>query len=215
VSGPRSEPLVAGIAGPSCSGKTSLAVRLVERLAPGAARLPLDAYYRDLSDLPPELRATNNFDHPDAVDRDLLLRQVAALAAGEPIEMPVYRFASHTRAPHGIPTAPPRLLIVEGLFALYWDELLDLLHARVYVDCDESTCLARRLRRDVLERGRTAESVRAQFERSVRPMGRRFVLPTRSRATLVVDGAGDPEVALARILALLRRPPLNDPAAPA
>ena len=194
---------VVGIAGPSCSGKTTLAQLLVERLGPRAARLPLDAYYRDLATLAPALRADHNFDHPEALDHALLLRHVALLAEGRTVEVPLYRFDSHRRADRGRLLGPTDWLIVEGLFALHREELLELLDTRVFVDCDEAVCLSRRLRRDVRQRGRSADSVRAQFERTVRPMGRRFVLPTRSRAQLVLDGSATAQLNVERLVGLL------------
>ena len=179
-----------GIAGPSGSGKTSLARALVEHLGPAAATLvPLDAYYHDLAALEQPLRVQRNFDSPEALDEELLIRQLAELARGRIVEMPVYRFDTHSRAPHGTIVSPAKIVIVEGLFALYWARVRDRLQLKVFVDIDEEIGLARRIERDVNERGRTVASVRRQYELTVRPMFERHVRPTRDHADLVLDGA--------------------------
>lgn len=175
-----------GIAGPSCSGKTVLAGALARRL--DGLVVPLDAYYRDLAHLEPALRDARNFDHPDALDRELLTRQLRELAAGRPVEQPVYDFKSHSRQPSGRRAEPRGVVIVEGLFSLHFHEVRELLDLGVYVDLEDAPCLERRLARDTRERGRDAESVRDQYARTVRPMCRRFVEPTRDLAGLVVRG---------------------------
>ena len=179
-----------GIAGPSGSGKTSLARALVDYFGPEATRLvPLDIYYRDLSDLEPELRRLRNFDSPESLDEKLMIRQLGGLACGRSAELPIYRFDTHTRAPRGKLVAPARTVIVEGLFALYWPRVRDLLKLKVFVDVDGEVALSRRIERDVRERGRSSESVRTQYQQTVRPMYERHVLPTRDHADLVLDGA--------------------------
>jgi uridine kinase len=179
--------VLVGIAGPSGSGKTSLARALVERLGPEATTLiPLDAYYRDLIDLEPTLRSQSNFDAPDALDDRLMIRQLDGLARGRSVEVPVYRFDTHTRAPRGTLVAAASTVIVEGLFTLYWSRVRELL--KLFVDIDSEAALSRRIERDVRERGRTPESVRRQYELTVRPMYERHVLPTRTHADVVLDG---------------------------
>jgi uridine kinase len=179
-----------GIAGPSGSGKTSLARALAEHLGRDATTLiPLDAYYRDLADLEPQLRSRSNFDSPDALDDALMTRQLEGLAQGRSVEVPVYRFDTHTRAPRGALVAPASAVIVEGLFTLYWGRVRELLKLKVFVEIDSRVALSRRIERDVQERGRTPESVQKQYELTVRPMYERHVLPTRDHADLVLDGA--------------------------
>lgn len=196
--------LTIGIAGPSGAGKTALARRLVERLADRRAlRLPLDAFYRDRADLAPALREVSNFDHPDSIDRPLLLDRLAGLAAGHRVTLPVYRFETHTRAAHGREVGPAGFVVADGLFALYWPELRALLRIKVFVELDPATCLARRIARDVAERGRTERSVRAQYERTVRPMCERFVRPAREHADLVLDGHAPLEESASAVLALV------------
>ena len=190
-----------GIAGPSGSGKTCLARALAEHLGRDATTLiPLDAYYRDLADLEPQLRSRSNFDSPEALDDALMARQLEGLAQGRSVEVPVYRFDTHTRAPRGALVAPARTVIVEGLFTLYWGRVRELLKLKVFVDIDSRVALSRRIERDVQERGRTPESVRKQYELTVGPMYERHVLPTRDHADLVLDGTRPVEELVSELL---------------
>ncbi len=194
---------VLGIAGPSGAGKTALARVLCSRLPVPALVVPMDAYYRDLGALEPAARTRVNFDHPDALDRDLLLVHLERLAAGKAVARPIYEFATHTRAAWTERIGPAPFLIVEGLLALYWEEVRCLLQTAVFVDLKDDLCLARRLARDAAERGRPADSVRAQYAESVRPMREQYVMPTRRFADLVVSGAEPLETSAIRILAHL------------
>jgi uridine kinase len=175
-----------GIAGPSCSGKTELA-RWLSR-ATGAPVLNLDHYYIDLAHLPLEVRARTNFDEPASVDHDAIVADAARLRAGHPIHAPRYDFATHSRAPGDEVIPPAPIVILEGLFALYWPELRELLSLKLFVEAPHDVCLERRLARDVVERGRTPESVRWQFETTVLPGARHFILPCRHYADLVLSG---------------------------
>lgn len=194
--------LVVGIAGPSCAGKTELARWLAARLA--APVLNLDHYYIDLAHLPLEERARTNFDEPAAVDRDAIIHDVAALRRGEPVVAPLYDFAAHARARGGERIVPGGLVVVEGLFALYWPELRQHFFVKLFVDAPDALCLARRLKRDVRERGRTPESVRAQFAATVQPGAERFIRPTRVFADLVLSGEEELEVRGPKALELIR-----------
>ena len=194
-----------GIAGPSGAGKTTLARALVDALGPDVALFSLDSYYRDLSHLPPDSRHSYNFDTPEALDNQLLIRHLRDLSAGRPVEKPVCLFPEHVRAPCGEPLEPAAFVIVEGLFALYWEEARSLLATRVFIELDDDTCLARRVQRDTLERGRSRESVRSQYASTVRPMYQRHVEPTRRYAHLVVRGDGSLADAAAVVTARARR----------
>jgi uridine kinase len=197
---------VIGLAGPSGAGKTELACRLVDALAAhGALRVPLDCYYRDLAGLEGALRDQRNFDHPDALDRELLVTQLTMLAGGREVEMPVYRFDTHTRAREGRHVAPGGVVVVDGLHCLYWSEVRSLIHAKLFVDADHATCLARRIARDVRERGRKEASVRAQYELTVRPMYEKYIRPTRSFADVVLRGEDPLDGTTATVLAYVRR----------
>lgn len=192
-------PYLIGIAGPSGAGKTTLAQRLARELQ--APILSLDAYYRSLDALPPAERERVNFDHPSALDHALLIEQLTALAAGRTIQVPVYDFATHTRTGETVPLAAPGFAIVEGLFALYWEEVRAQLATRVFVEAGDAVCFTRRLERDTRERGRSVESVQLQYRETVRPMAERYVLPTRAFADVVVGGTEALEDCAAAVLA--------------
>src|SRR3954453_5856586 len=157
-------PHIIGIAGPSSSGKTELARQLVQKL-PGTTIVSLDSYYRGMDEIPLEERKKVNFDDPDALDWGLLHAHLQAMGKGVGFEEPVYSFADYARTTETRRIEPSEFVIVEGLFVLYWPELRAMLNTKVYVETDPGVCFERRLRRDVSERGRTEESVRAQYER--------------------------------------------------
>jgi len=178
---------IIGIAGPSSSGKSELARQLVKRL-PGTSIVALDSYYRGMEEIPLEERKKVNFDHPDALDWELLHQHLQAIADGRAFEEPVYSFADYARTTQTKPIEPGEYMIVEGLFVLYWPALRAMLDTKVYIQTDTSVCFNRRLTRDVAERGRTPESVYEQYERTVRPSAEWFVYPTMKHADLVVSG---------------------------
>ena len=196
-------PRVIGVAGASCAGKTALAEALARRLG-NVKVLPVDHYYRDLSHLPFEERALANFDEPAAVDHELLIEHVRRLRDGRPVERPVYDFTQHARKPEAKPMGAAGLLIVEGLLALYWPELRALYDAAIFITAPDAECLARRTARDVRDRGRTAASVRGQFEKTVRPMYEKYCAETRQYADLVLDGRRPLEELADAVTAMLR-----------
>ncbi len=196
-----STPYLIGIGGPSGAGKSALAEYLCGRLSGWALVLPMDSYYRDLGDLAPEARLRVNFDHPDAVDHELLLSHLTRLAAGESVGRPIYQFPSHTRAAQAERVEPAPFVIVEGLLALHWAEIRRLLRTAVFVDLPDEVCLQRRLARDTAARGRSVESVLAQYAETVRPMRERYVMPTRTFAHVVVSGADPLPLSADRVLA--------------
>jgi uridine kinase len=196
-------PVVIGIAGCSGSGKTTLAAELARAL--GGIHFHLDNYYRDLKHLPLEERFRQNFDDPELIEVALLAPQVAVLARGEAIERPVYDFSTHTRVEgrtERVEAGP--FLIVEGLFALYYPELLPLYHLRVYIDTPDGLCFERRLKRDIEQRGRTEESVRRQYEATVRPSSIAYVRPSAAHADLTIDGTGALDWKVERVVTELR-----------
>ena len=196
-------PVVLGIAGCSGSGKTTLAVELARTL--DGAHFPLDNYYRDLAHLPFEARLRQNFDDPNLIESSLLAAHIAALARGETIERPVYDFTTYTRIPGRTETIHAgRFLIVEGLFALVYPELLPLYNLRIYINTPDDVCFDRRLRRDVEERGRTPESVRHQYEATVRPAAERCIRPSAACADLSIDGTGALDWKVERVINELR-----------
>ena len=177
-------PHIIGIAGPSSSGKSELSRQLVLRL-PGTSIVSLDSYYRGMEEIPLDERKKVNFDHPDALDWELLHEHLQAMAAGRAFEEPVYSFADYARTGATRRIEPSEFIIVEGLFVLYWTELRSMLDTKVYVETDAAVCFQRRLARDVAERGRTPQSVREQYERTVRPSAEWFVFPTAKYADLI------------------------------
>jgi uridine kinase len=174
------------IAGGSGSGKTWLAKRLVAQFAPEAARVALDDFYWDLSHVPAEARGERNFDHPNSIDWPLFRQCLTAIRSGRPAVMPQYDFVSHTRAAAGVPWTPHRLVVLDGLWLLRRLEFRRLYSLSVFVDCPGALRLSRRCERDQRERGRSAESVRLQFESQVEPMHRRFVARQAGLAGVVV-----------------------------
>ena len=195
---------IIGVAGPSSSGKSELARQLAERL-PGTAIVSLDSYYRGMEEIPLEERKKVNFDHPDSLDWELLHEHLVAIANGRAFDEPVYSFADYARTAETRRIEPTEFLIVEGLFVLYWPELRKMLDTKVYVQTDAAVCFQRRLTRDVAERGRTPESVREQYERTVRPSAEWFVYPTEKYADLRVSGEEPFERSTAAVLAALHR----------
>lgn len=175
-----------GIAGPSCAGKTQLALYLGSRLHAGV--LSLDSYYRDLRGVPLDQRGQHNFDTPDALDHELFVTSLREYVAGRPLRCPVYDFTTHSRTSRVEIIAPAPFLIVEGLFALSWADVRALMSTKVYVDAPGDVCLERRISRDIRERGRTRESVLQQMAQTVRPMAELHVHPAREFADVVVSG---------------------------
>jgi uridine kinase len=195
-------PVVLGIGGCSGSGKTTLARELASELE--ATLFPFDFYYRDLAHLSWEERARHNFDHPDSLEIELLLAHVQTLAASRPIERPIYDFSTHTRVPGKTDTVTPaHVILVEGILALHYPELRSLYDLSIYVEAPHDVCLARRIHRDVRERGRTEESVRQQFHATAQPMADLYVLPSREHATLTVQGTDSLDWSVEQVLRLL------------
>ena len=186
--------------------ETLLATRLARALpADDTPIISLDAYYRDLSHLDIEERARADFDAPDALDAALLREHIHALARGGAINRPVYNFTTHTRLRRTERVVPGAFVIIEGLFALYWESIRKCYALAVHVDLPLDLCLARRIHRDTRERGRTEASVRRQFEQTVRPAYERFIAPARNQAHLILDGHAPVEASVSAILHHLKR----------
>ena len=192
------------MAGLSGSGKSELARKLASRLN-GCAVLTLDSYYHPQSHLPPEARAALNYDHPDALDWALLTAHLDRLASGHAIEEPHYSFEEHTRSGATRVIEPQPCLVIEGILTLCRPDVRERLDLKVFVSTAPEECFARRLARDVAERGRTAESVREQYENSVWPMAVEHVLPSRAFADLVVSGEQPLDRSVEQVLEFLGR----------
>jgi uridine kinase len=192
-----------GIAGWSGSGKTTLAAELARQL--DATLFPLDLYYRDLSQFPLDSRHKLNFDHPDSLESELIVEHVRALANGKTIRRPVYDFKTHSRVAGAFDTVTPAgVVIVEGILALHYAELRPLYTFSIYVNAPHDVCLARRIHRDMRERGRTEESVREQFEATARPMADLYVTPSAARASMIVEGTDALDWSVEQILRRMR-----------
>jgi uridine kinase len=201
-------PVCVGIAGGTGAGKSVLAAALEQAFdAERVLRIPQDAYYRDRAEQSAEARAALNFDHPDALESELLVAHLRELRAGRAVDVPVYDFARHRRAVQTWRAEPRPLVVVDGILALADPELRACFDLRIFVDAPEDLRLRRRVARDVAERGRSAESVRAQFAATVRPMHALFVEPSRAHADLIVANSSDLSLArdplVARVRALL------------
>lgn len=189
--------ILIGIAGGSGSGKTLVAQTIIREIgSDDVVLIEQDAYYKDLSYLPPEERAQRNFDHPDAIDGELLYNQVKDLVEGRPIQQPIYDFTTHTRKKETIRIEGRHIIVLEGILILYSARLRQLMDIKVYVDTDSDIRLLRRIRRDVAERGRTIESVLSQYENSVRPMHLQFVEPSKRFADIIIPEGGHNVVAI-------------------
>jgi uridine kinase len=201
----RVSPIVIGVAGGSGSGKTTVVRKIEESLGDaGVTVLDHDRYYRDRNDLRLEERAALNYDHPDALETDLMVRHVRDLKAGVEVAVPRYDFARHARLSDTDTLQPRRALIVEGIL-IYTDAALrDLMDLKVFVDTDADTRFIRRLQRDVAERGRTMESVIDQYQGTVKPMHLDFVEPSKRYADIIIPQGGHNTVAIDLLLTLIR-----------
>lgn len=196
-------PTVIGIAGCSGSGKTTLAHELARQLE--ATVFPLDLYYRDLSHYPFEQRDKQNFDHPDSLESELFIEHIRTLKRGHAIQRPVYDFSIHSRVPNAFEPVEPRpFLVVEGILGLHYPELLQLYDFSIYVNAPNQICLRRRIYRDMRERGRTEESVIAQFNATAWPMHEQYVIPSQTRASIIVEGTEALDWSIERIFTAMR-----------
>ena len=201
----RETPLVVGLAGGTGSGKTTVAEAVIAAAAGDVAVLPHDAYYRAQHDLPPAAPALTNYDEPGAFDTDLLVAHLDELIAGGTVQRPVYDFERDDRAPDTVRIDPAPVLVVEGLLVLHEPALRERMTLKVFVDAPPDERFIRRLERDVRERGRSAESVIAQYRRTVKPMHDLFVEPTKAHADLIVPEGGRNHVALAVLTAFVEK----------
>ncbi len=196
--------LVVGVAGATGSGKSTVAARLSDAVASDVALLQHDSYYRDRPELTYEQCCALNFDHPDALETELLVAHVGALRRGDAVECPVYDFTKHRRAEQTILMAPARVIIVEGILVLADARLRELLDIKLFVDTDADIRVFRRIRRDIEQRGRSFESVRQQYYSTVRPMTVEFVEPSKRWADMIIPEGGRNEVALDILCTKLR-----------
>lgn len=198
-------PVVIGVTGGSGSGKTTVSRNIVERLqGESVVMIPQDAYYNDQGHLPMEERRQVNYDHPDAFDHALLIQQIKALLNGEAIEQPTYDYAEHTRSSKTVHIDPANVIILEGVLLFTDPAVRDLLDIKLYVDTDDDLRFIRRLQRDIIERGRTVDSVITQYLDTVKPMYHQFVEPTKRYADVILPEGGANEVGINMLEAQIR-----------
>ena len=202
------KPIIIGVAGGTGSGKTTVSQEILRRV--GAERIVFiqhDSYYRDRSHLSLEERARLNYDHPDSLESEFLVSHLQQLRAGQPVEIPVYDFTTHTRTEETRCVEPKWVILVEGILIFVEPALREMFDVKIWVDTDADVRFIRRLRRDITERGRTVESVIEQYEETVRPMHLEFAEPSKRYADVIIPEGGFNIVALdmvvARILEML------------
>jgi len=199
------QPLVIGIAGASGSGKTTLASSILDAIGRDKiAFLPHDAYYRDQAELSYAERLKINYDHPDSLETDLLIKHIIALKAGKPVKRPVYDYIQHTRSADVVTIEPCQIIMVEGILIFWEAKLRKIFDMKVFVETDSDICFIRRLTRDIEERGRTVESVVNQYLTTVRPSYIDFVEPSKRFADVIIPEGGKNTVALDMVIARLQ-----------
>ena len=205
ASGHDRRPFLLGVAGGTCSGKTTVAERLCEMIGGDRiALIKLDSYYVDMPHEPLDVRAKANYDHPDAFDWELLTEHLRSLSAGEPIEVPVYDYAAYERTGQVTRIGRCDVVVVEGILVLYEPAVRELFDLKVYVDADADLRLIRRLQRDVAERGRSTQSIIDQYLATVRPSHLQFIEPSKRHADVIFPEGGRNEPALEVLLARVR-----------
>ena len=193
----KNRPLIIGIAGGSCSGKTSVTHAIYDVFKDhSVAVIEQDYYYKDQSHLTFEERLLTNYDHPLAFDTDLLIEHIHTLLDRKSIEKPVYDYVNHTRSNEVVHVEPKDVIIVEGILVLEDERLRGLMDIKLFVDTDSDIRIIRRIQRDIKERGRTADSVIEQYITAVRPMHNMFIEPTKRYADVIIPEGGDNEVAI-------------------
>jgi len=198
-------PVIIGVAGGTGSGKTTVVNKIVDSLGDGTVSvIEHDFYYKDHPELSLEDRSALNYDHPDALETELLVQHLEELRSGKQIEAPKYDFSLHARKHETQPVEPRRAIILVGILILVDQALRDIMDIKVFVDTDADVRLIRRLHRDLSERGRTMESVIEQYEKTVRPMHLKFVEPSKRYADVIVPEGGSNTVAIDMLLTTLR-----------
>ena len=198
------KPLIIGVAGGSGSGKTTVVDHIIERIGEeNIVVLQHDSYYRDLSHLNFEERSRQNFDHPSSLETELMIRHLHALLNGYKVDVPIYDYAKHTRKNTSRTVVPHDVILIDGILIFVEKELRDLMNIKLFVDTDDDIRLLRRIKRDILESGRSLENVMEQYQNFVRPMHLEFVEPTKRYADIIIPHGGKNRVALDMVNALI------------
>ena len=194
------------IFGESCTGKTTLARKIREGLGEASTLIQFDWYYRDLSFLPLKEREEVNFDHPASLESELLVEHLKALKNGQPIDVPLYDFKTHSRlTDETVHIDPLPVIVVEGILLFCFEPLREMLDIKIFVDTDADIRVFRRIRRDMRERGRDFNSIRRQYYKTVRPMHLEFVEPSKRYADVIIPEGGDNLIALDLIIERLKQ----------
>lgn len=202
--------MIIGIAGGTGSGKTTVIRKIIDQLPAGeVVVIPQDSYYKDSSHVPVDLRRNINFDHPDSIEWDLLIHHIQELKAGRTVRQPVYDYVSCTRQAKTVLVKPSKVILIEGILVLTQPLLRDEMDLRIFVDADSDDRLIRVVRRDVVERGRTAEMVLDRYEQVLKPMHLEFIEPTKRYADLIVPQGGN-NIAAITMLSHFIRTKLNE-----
>jgi uridine kinase len=202
---PPMNPLVIGIAGGSGSGKTSVTNAIVKELDPNrVVVIQHDSYYRDLTTYGNLTPDRINFDHPDSLETVLLIKHIGELKSGKPIDQPMYNFATHRRMESTRRLDPCDIIIIDGILIFVDEALRNLMDIRIYVDTDADERLVRRIRRDLLERGRSVESVMQQYMQTVKPMHLQFVEPSKHWADVIIPRGAENGVAIDMVVAKVK-----------
>ncbi|MBM3420301.1 MAG: uridine kinase [Bacteroidetes bacterium] len=198
--------LIAGIAGGTGSGKTTVVRRITEGFQKDeVVVLPQDSYYRDNSDIPLEERQLVNFDHPASVEFELLVSHLHELRAGREIEMPLYSYLTCVRSPETIRVKPSRVVVVEGILILSDPALRDMFDIKVFVDADADDRLGRVIQRDIIERGRTVMQVLERYHQTVKPSHLQFIEPSKRYADIIIPGGGENNVGIEVLISIIER----------
>ncbi len=198
--------LIVGIAGGTGSGKTTVVNKIIEKLPEGeVVIMPQDSYYKDNSHLPIEQRQEINFDHPGSIEFSLLINHLKKLKNGEIINMPIYSYLTCIRADETIKLQPKHVVIVEGIMILTDKKLREMIDIKVFVDADADDRLARVIKRDIIERGRSVDKVLERYEKTVKPMHLQFIEPSKRFADIIVPQGGDNKVAINILTSIIER----------
>lgn len=197
--------MIIGICGGTGSGKTTIARKIIKSVGDDSVILiEQDSYYRNLADIPLDERHEANFDHPDAIDSELLRKHIRQLKNGETVEIPIYDYATHIRKPETERIEPKPVVLVEGILIFAQKKIRELLDIRIFVDTPDDVRFTRRLRRDIAERGRTVESVIRQYYKTVRPMHFEFVEPSKSHADIIIPEGGNINIGIELLSSKIR-----------
>jgi uridine kinase len=196
---------VLGVAGGSASGKTTIIKKLQDYFGEDIAVISHDAYYKAHPDMSFEERSKLNYDHPDSFESDRMAEDVRKLIKGYAIDMPVYDYVNHNRSDETVRVEPKTVIVMEGILILENKELRDLMDIKIFVDTDADERLMRRIKRDMIERGRSIESIIDQYSKTVKPMHEEFVEPSKKHADIIIPRGGENEAGLDMLITYMTK----------